>query len=418
MKKILFTIIIIWSTCSFGQQNGFDGDPDITFKIAREMAFNEQRKQAQDTLRLLLTKYPNYHDIRSFLANTYSWDGNYDLAKTEFEYILKDSPDRLEDWKSAITNESRSNAPLSALEMTNEALNHFPDHPDLLYLKADSDADGGNSEEALQTIDFILRTHPEHADAKRLRVSLIDKLRKNTVGVNGSVDIYSEVFDPMHYYLLKYVRDTKYGSIHSKININNRFSTTGAQFEIDMYPKITKGLYAYANIGVSSSSIFPKLRFGAELYKSLPKSFEASLGFRTLKYSAYTTILTGSVGWYTSNSYWSFRTYVTPGEPETSVSGTLNYRLYREDENNYFSASIGIGYSPEIYRFFGEGNEDAIVNLDSQKFNLGYYFSSVNNKNTYGIHAGINRQEISFDLGDYFWIYSVSLSWDVKFGRK
>ncbi|MBJ7881830.1 YaiO family outer membrane beta-barrel protein [Gelidibacter salicanalis] len=418
MKKILFVVIIIYSTYSFGQKRTFDGDPDVSFKTVREMAFNDQRKQAQDTLRLLLTTYPNYHDIRSFLANTYSWDGNYDLAKKEFEYILKDSPDRLDDWKSAITNELRSDSPFNALEMTSEALKYFPEHPDVLYLKASAEADMDKSEEAFETLNLILKEHPEHEDAKRFRVNLIDKLSKNTVGVSGSVDVYSETFDPMQYYLLKYVRDTKYGSIHGKININNRFSTIGAQFEVDMYPKITKGLYAYANIGVSSSSILPKLRFGAELYKSLPKSFEASLGFRTLKYSSYTTILTGSVGWYTSNNYWSFRTYVTPGDPETSVSGTLSYRRYRKDENNYFSASIGIGYSPEIYRFYGDGNEDAVVNLDSQKLNLGYNFSSANNKNLFGIKAGIDHQEISFNPGEYLWIYSISLSWDMKLGRK
>jgi hypothetical protein len=37
------------------------------------MAFSDQRKQAQDTLLQILTKYPNYSDIRTFLATTYSW---------------------------------------------------------------------------------------------------------------------------------------------------------------------------------------------------------------------------------------------------------------------------------------------------------------------------------------------------------
>jgi hypothetical protein len=68
----------------FGQEKKFSGDPDSSFKTARELAFNKQRKQAQDTLVLILTKYPDYHDIREFLATTYSWDEDY--KKVEINY--------------------------------------------------------------------------------------------------------------------------------------------------------------------------------------------------------------------------------------------------------------------------------------------------------------------------------------------
>lgn len=418
MRTFLFIIIILTSYHSFGQKEVFTGDPDTAFENARELAFNDQRKQAQDSLRLILTKYPNYHDIRSFLANTYSWDGDYDKAKKEFEYILKASPDRQNDWELAITNTLRSDAPQSALDMSAKALSLFPKNADLLYLKASAEDDLKETEVALATLNELLVIEPEHEKALRFRAALIDKLSINVIGVKSSVDLYSEVFDPMQYYLLKYARQTKYGSIHGKVNINSRFESTGAQFEVDMYPKITKGLYAYVNMGVSNSFLFPKVRFGGELYKSLPYSLEASLGFRTLKYSSYTTIYTGSVGWYTGNSYWSLRSYVTPGEPKTSVSGTLNYRKYRSTANTYFSAAVGMGFSPEIYRFNFDGNENAIVNLKSQKLNLGYYFASSNNKHSWGVQAGVSHQEISFDPGSYFWIYSISLSWDMKFRDK
>jgi YaiO family outer membrane protein len=107
--------------------------------------------------------------------------------------------------------------------------------------------------------------------------------------------------------------------------------------------------------------------------------------------------------------------YVTPGEPKASKSGTLSYRKYRQDANNYFSVEVGMGFSPEIYRFDFEGNENSIVNLESQKMNLGYYFSSKNKKNFWGFQAGVSHQEISFNPGSYFWIYSLSLSWDFNF---
>lgn len=400
---------------SFGQQKVFDGNPDATFEKAREMAFNNQRKQAQDTLLFILTKYPDYHDIRSFLASTYSWDGEYKKAKTEFSYILRKDPLRKTDWIGAINNELRSEKPFGALEMANEGLKYFPADAELLYLKAKAEENSNNPEEALRTLQLVLDLNPEDEKAIDYKKNLNNTLSYNSIGIKSSVDFYSETFDPMQYYSLNYGRKTKYGSIIAKVNFSRRFNDNGAQFEVDMYPKITKGLYAYVNFGFSNSYLYPDVRYGAELYKSLPKSFEVSLGFRALKYETTTTIYTGSVGWYTGNSYWSFRPYLTPGESGTSKSGTLNYRKYRSDADNYFSVSMGMGFSPEIDRFEFEGNEDAIIDLQSQKFNVGYYFTSSNKQNAWGALLGVTHQEISFDQGNYFWIYSIGLNWELKF---
>jgi YaiO family outer membrane protein len=415
MNKSLIILLFLISTISFGQEKVFSGDPDKAFEIARKMAFNEQRKQAQDSLRLILTKYPNYHDIRSFLATTYSWDRDYNKAKIEFEFVLKKSPKRLDTWQAAIKNELWSNAPASALEMADEAIKYFPNNPDILYLKATAEDYLNRYKEALKTLENSLRLNPSHEKTKNYKTSLKNKLRLNTIGLKTAVDLYSEVFEPMQYYLVKYIRTTKHGSIHGKININRRFQSNGVQFEIDMYPRLTNGLYAYLNFGVSNSFLFPDIRYGAELYKSLPKGFEASLGFRALKFSTTTNIYTGSVGWYNKNNYWAFRSYITPGEPNTSISGTLSFRKYRRDANNYFSIDAGAGYSPDENRFNFGGNENTIINLQSQKFNLGYYFSSKNNNNLWGVQAGISHQEISFNPGSYFWIYSFSLSWGLLF---
>lgn len=415
MEKHIYIIIFLLSFCSYGQQITFKGDPDRAFEVARELAFNGKRKQAQDTLLSILTKYPNYNDIRSFLASTYSWDGDYKKAKKEFEKVLRNDPDRLDTWEAAIKNEMYSEEPYSALELVNKALKNFPNDAEILYLRASAEEKSNNKEEALLTLETILKSNPNHENALSFKESLLKYLRQNDIGFKASVDIYSEVFDPMQYYLIKYSRRTKFGSFHTKVNISNRFNSTGVQFEVDLYPRITKGLYAYANFGLANTFLYPDMRYGAELYKSLPFGLEVSTGFRALKYSSTTTIYTGSLGWYTGNNFWSFRTYITPSDSGSSKSGTLVYRTYRSDSDNFFSIDAGIGFSPETYRFEFEGKENAIVKLKSQKLNFGYYFTTKNNKNAWGIQTGVSHQEISFDPGAYFWIYSLSLSWDMRF---
>lgn len=413
--KLSFILVFACVFQTYGQENTYNGNPDTSFETARQLAFNDQRKQAQDTLLSILTKYPDYHDIRSFLASTYSWDSEYKNARKEFAYVLQKDPQNKTTWIAAIKNEIWGEKPYNALEMTTEALKQFPDDAEILYLKATAQENTNNPLEAYSTIQSILDKNPEDQNAKDFKANLSTTLRNNTIGITAAVDLYSEVFDPMQYYTLSYGRQTKYGSIIAKFNFNRRFNENGTQVEVDMYPKIAKGLYAYLNVGIANTFLFPDLRYGAELYKSLPKSFEVSLGFRSLKYDTTTNIYTGSIGWYTGNSYLSFRPYFTPGDTGTSTSGTFTYRKYRSDADNYLGFTLGMGFSPEINQFNFSGNQSAIVDLKSQKLNMGYYFTSANKKNAWGAQFGVTHQEITFDQGNYFWIYNLALSWDIRF---
>lgn len=414
--KCLVVVLVFAMYQGVAQQKSFNGDPDVSFKKAREMAFNNKRKQAQDTLRLILSKYPNYLDVRSFLASTYSWDGDYEQSRIEFAYILSKDPKRKQDWIAATNNELWGEKPFKALQLISKALVQYPEDTDVLYLKAKAQEDAGDTEEALQTIALLIKEKPGNKKVKLYRDGLINRLSMNAVGVSYAIDIFGEnARDPMQYLTLKYSRQTKYGSITGKININRRFQKNGMQYEIDMYPRIVNGMYAYASVGVSNTDLFPGFRVGGELFKSLPNAFEASLGFRSLKFTEITTIYTGSLGWYTGNNYWVFRTYITPGDAGSSKSGRLTYRKYRNDADNYLSVSVGVGFSPEIDRFPINENEQAVFDLKSQKIALGYYFTSAGQKNAWGANMSVSHEEKSFSRGDYFMVYSLGVSYRMKF---
>ncbi|OIQ30049.1 MAG: hypothetical protein BM564_04595 [Bacteroidetes bacterium MedPE-SWsnd-G2] len=416
LKLTLFGFLMVGIAFSTNaQDSAYNGNPDTSFEVARQLAFNSEREKAQDTLLNILTKYPDYHDIRSFLASTYSWDGAYDKAKKEFNYILKKQPKRHDAWVGIIKNELWSDSPYSALELAKKALEIYPENHELIYLKASAQDKMGRKEEALYTLKAVIDKGKADEKFAKYYSSLSVEMSKNKVGLKAAVDVYSDLYDPMQYYQLKYVRLTKFGGIHAKLNVSHRFSETGAQFEVDIYPRIAKGLYAYGNFGWSNSFLYPKLRYGVELYKSLPWSLEASLGMRGLKFSSTTNIYTGAIGWYFGNNYLVFRTYVTPGDPGASKSGALSFRKYRADADNYFSVQAGMGFSPDNYTYDFDGVQNEIVELKSQKVNFGYYFSSKNNKNAWGINGGVMHQESSFEPGEYFWIYSMTLSWQLLF---
>ena len=412
----ILIVILLFTNQLFAQEKVFNGNPDTAFKTARDLAFNGKRKQAQDSLKLILTKYPTYLDIRSFLASTYSWDGNYNQARIEFTRVLNKDPKRKTDWIAAVNNELWAEKPFKASELIKKGLIHFDNDADLLQLKAKSEFNAGNKEEAYITISDVLKLYPENIKAQEYKNSINNLLSFNSIGISYAIDVYNKnERDAMHYSTLQYSRQTKYGSITGKLNYSNRFTTDNYQYELDLYPRITNGLYAYVSAGFSNSPLYPSFRYGAELYKSLPKSFEASLGLRGLKYSTTTIIYTGSIGWYTGNSYWVFRSYVTPGDPGTSKSGALQYRKYRSDAENYFIIGFGFGVSPEVERFVANVDQQTIFQLDSQKINLGYFFSSKNKKNAWGFTADFYREEKPFSKGDFFLYAAFGVSYNVKF---
>lgn len=418
--KIIFTIIfmtlLFYPSHNYAQKKVFKGNPDTAFKVAREMAFNGKRKQAQDSLKLILTKYPNYLDIRSFLASTYSWDGKYNQARKEFEYVINKDANRKTDWIAYIKNEQYAEKYYNALELTKKGLKIFNNDQDLLQLKAKSEFNSSNKQDAMITINEAVKLYPKNEDLLSYKKSLESSLRFNTLSLSYSMDLYNKNDrDIMYYSTLGYSRQTKYGSVTAKINYSNRFLTDNYQLEIDLYPRIVKGLYAYVSGGWSQSPLNPSERYGFELFKSLPKSFEASLGFRWLKFSSETIIYTGSVGWYTGNSYWALRAYITPGDPGASKSGTLVYRKYRSDAENYFTVEAGFGASPALDRFAPGFTGSEIFKLDSQKLVFGYYFSTKSKKSAWGFTANAYREEKPFSKGDYFLYTSLGVSYAVKF---
>lgn len=412
-------VFVLFTNQFLAQKKVFEGNPDTAFKTARELAFNGKRAQAQDSLRFILTSYPDYLDIRAFLASTYSWDGKYSKARKEFQYVLNKDIKRKTDWIAYIKNEQYAEKYYKALELVKRALKIFPNDADLLLLKSKSEFNGSNRGDALRTIRNAVNLHPKNQDLIDYKKSLEVDINFNTIGISFHTDYYDFNSDNgranMYYSSLSYARQTQYGSIIARMNYSNRFETDNYQYELDLYPRIANGLYAYVSGAFSNSPLNPTQRYGFELFKSLPKSLEVSLGFRWLKFSTETTIYTGSLGWYTGNSYWALRAYVTPGFPGTSGSGRLIYRKYRSDENNYFTFEIGLGASPALDRFIPGFTGNEVFQLDSQVLVLGYFFSTKNKKNLWSFDASLFREEKPFAKGEYFLYPTLGLSYAFRF---
>ncbi|MDE3151771.1 MAG: YaiO family outer membrane beta-barrel protein, partial [Gemmatimonadota bacterium] len=124
------------------------------------------------------------------------------------------------------------------------------------------------------------------------------------VGIDAAYTSFSGGYDAWQFVSVSLANRSAWGTAIGRVNYANRYATGGLQVEGDLYPRLGPSTYLYLNLGYSGSSVFPQWRSGAELFQSLPDAWEASAGYRQLRFNgAPVTLLTGAVGKYAGN-YW------------------------------------------------------------------------------------------------------------------
>ncbi|MBU2996234.1 YaiO family outer membrane beta-barrel protein [Cellulophaga baltica] len=165
-------------------------DPDGSFETARQLAFSGKREIARDTLEVIISRYPSYVDAHNLKAKTFSWDGDYDIAREEFNKILLREQENKEVWVGAINNELFAENYNTAIGLSNKALLIFKDDKELLklnhkallnldppeivnleskFLIAQNLAFEGKRDVARDTLDLILTKYPDYIDAQNLK---------------------------------------------------------------------------------------------------------------------------------------------------------------------------------------------------------------------------------------------------------
>lgn len=329
-----------------------------------------------NTLKLALEKSPDYADIRLFLGRVYTWNDDLDSARYQFNQVISKEPKNIEAYSAIFDVEYWNDNYARALDHANQGLLYDPNSSELLIKKAKALNELKDSRQALA----ILKSYSKNNLSDTVK-SYYDLLRKenakNLIDVSYEYVYFDKRFDdPWHYTSIDYTRNTSLGSITGRLMYSNRFKTDGLQGEVEAYPSISKGIYAYVGAGYSQSDIFPRFRAGLSLYYTLPKSFDAETGFRYLDFNpSKTYIFVLALGKYTGNFYFNLKSYLSPDVDIFSHSYTFSARYYFSDRYNFIGAQLGTGISPDdrARNIMGEGN------LHTYKFGLNYSRDLFNN---------------------------------------
>jgi YaiO family outer membrane protein len=420
---------VLFCTNGLCQDLAYNDIEAISYQRAYELADSGDYKSAKDTLVQFLSKKPENNKARILLASTYSWIGYYNKAREEFNKVT--SVERLDRniWISAIKNELYAKNEATALGLANKALFYLEKDDEIERLKSLAlnrsknrkypELGWHNSQETLGTSNKGQKTNSKKENKEKKEKSVEKEKWKNRVGVHSTVTVFSERYDPVVFSSVSFKHKTPYGSIIPKVNYTNRNGKHGLQYNVDLYPKFRKGLYAFLSYGYSDATIFSKHRMAGDLYMSLPGAFEFSAGGRyTITRNGEVKALTNSIGHYRGNYYISLRSFITPRPDQlTRISGNILVRKYLKDSENYMGINFGMGYSPRLEQFISNDQllAETLLYIESQRLNLEYQFTKNKSQNIYKARMGVRRQEIASDTRGFFWGVMAGLIVSTKF---
>jgi YaiO family outer membrane protein len=313
------------------------------------------------------------------------------------------------------TNE-KSNYP-KAMAIAKEALRISPTYTDVKLLVGRLYRLTDRPDSARIMFNEVLLDEPDNADAASCLNSLtiaerqqkIDSL-KNRVSITYNPTFFEkegkESWNLLNVY---YGRMTKYGSIIARINYADRSYADGFQFELEAYPKHKNG-YSFINFAYSNAAIFQKYRAAYSYLQNFEGGWEGELGVRYQYKFDHLFSYGGSVGKYIGSYWLNFRAYVTPDDRRVSQSYALTGRYYLNTADDYFTAIIGTGVSPDDRTRNFQFSER--LKNESFRLSLGYQ-QLLWKRNVIGILGTYNREEYVADRKENE--YDISISFQHRF---
>jgi len=315
---------------------------------ARELATTGHRDEAIRLLEERLTLIPTDTDARTLMGTIFSWEGRYDEARTQLEMVLAENRTHGDALPALINVELWSDHPSRAEFLAAQALGSQPDNVTLLIDHARALSAMGLKSEALRECEKALALEPQNTVALDLKLKLTRVPPLWQVGVSYTYDQFTQGIGDWHEGSLYVNRQMKFGSLIGRINHAERFGLSDEQLVGEAYVRFKPGTYAWFGAGFSpEGQLYPNYMLGFDVYQSLPKGFEFSLGYRWLEFGSPVNIFVGYLGKYWSTWLFGGRIYVTPGDAGTSRSYSLFARNYFGDRGGYYGFRYGRGRTPE-----------------------------------------------------------------------
>src|ERR1700682_294259 len=297
-----------------------ESDRDLIDR-ARSLATGNERVEALALLDKRLADYPNDTDARTLYGIILSWNGRYDDARKALESVLERSTTHGDALPALINVELWSDHPERAEALASQALHSRPNDTSLLMSRARALKALNRTGDAADVLDKLLEVDPTNQQAKQLRSDLTESLRDWETSIEQSYEWFSDNRSAWLETQLSLKRQTRIGPVFMRLSHAHRLSLDSNLMEIEAYPSLRRGPYAYLYAGWSpDGKLYSAYKLGAEIFQGLRYGFEVSGGIRHLGFKDKVNVYTASLSKYYGNWLFTTRTYVTPAAAGDAVS--------------------------------------------------------------------------------------------------
>ncbi len=349
-------LLSIFSKISFAQDiTGIKKD-STGIKRAIYWAKKGEHEKAKQICQSIIRKYPHNAETEILLSRLYSWDKQFDSARIFLTDVINHQPANEAALQAIINVELWSNHLDKALVYCNTGLAFYPNSEELLIKKAKLYNKQSKYKDATKMVEQVLSFNPNNQEAIQFREYLKKKINtlpeKNGVGLSYLYDRFNNMYAPWNFGSLYFFHRGEGMRLEAGVNYFSRFHSSGTQYELNLYPKISSSMRAFIGGAYSKDSVFPLYNLGVGLYHKLYKKGELEVGARYLNFSRLPypiMIYTGAFSMSTHRFWASIRTYLTPQHAGINQSYYLTVRYYMPNPQKYLALTLNTGLSPHDY---------------------------------------------------------------------
>ena len=352
----LLAILAGLAPASGQDQAGQPVDLEAQFREARLLAFRGAYPEARRLLNQILDQRPAHSDALVLTGRTYAWEGNFANARAQLQKALALDPANQDALNALIDTELWDGHPDQAIRHADAGLSYYPNFEDFLLKKAKALIAQQNPTAAAVELNRLLTINPANQEALQLLQTLRQTALRNFVGLRHYLTLFDNGTRPWHLSSAEYGRITRRVTLIGRVNYARRPEESGGQqsgyqAEVDAYPILGKGTYAYLNVGYSQAlRLFPRTRFGAELFQKLPRGFEVSAGGRLLTFPDLRIVLyTASQSKYYRDYLFVVRGYGSFQADRFTPTVLFSVRKYFHDPDNFLTLTINNGTVPGVF---------------------------------------------------------------------
>jgi len=390
---------------------------DSIYSAAITHANNQQYNLAINEAKNVLSYYPGQGNILVFIAKVYSWDNKNDSAFIYIE-LAKKTGYRQDDYYTVrgdiLLQDRQFNA---LLECCNEAENqNYSNRENLFRKRLVAYTELKYYDKAIILMkDPKNKSYLELPKINNLYSYLLFKRNVNIISAKYALNVFDNHSIPAHLASLDYSLKAGENNYGFGANYINKSGLNYVQLETKDHFKLRDDQYLYFNYGyASSTSLFPQHKIGIEYDFTLPSEIGSSFGGRYMNYQRLNSnvfVVTAHIDKYINENWAAIRPYFVYNYSTNrkSFSMTGNYRLFNENELNYWGLEIDYGNSPDdLYSItqFGGFNQLTAYTI---KLERNFMLNRITD-----LHIGLSysNQEISFY--DYINRFSIDLGYKIR----